>query len=257
MAIDCDGYLQLLRQCGIAMDEPAFRALHRPPAVTTTATAAPLFQNLPLITRSTYDIRRPEDYDIDAYWVIEDYEAAYPLALNDPQLFTHTSRTRRHRYDRLYQFRWTLTHIVGLQGPPPRFDPTILPALRKFLKHRLHQPGQVYIKTRDWLRRRGLQPLYLHIPYLIRELGGPTWAVDTLPLADLERAFRRLHVAFQYHAPEIGRRRFPKMLFVVLALLDEFHITPPYEIPWCKTDTHLMNLVRVYNRLEERAAQLY
>ena len=244
MHVNCDAYLRLLGDCGISVDADLFRTLHNP---TPPSPPPPTSEGLPVITRSAYDVRRPESYGVNNYWIVEDEEAAHPIATNDPTLWHHMTLHRIHRYDRVYIFRRTLYHLLGFTGSR-RHPADLLPGLAAHLKQRLHHPD-VYTRTRAWLTRRSLQPLYLSIPSFIQRLGGPTWGVSHLDVNAVESDFRRLHVAFDRYHPTLHRKRFPKMVFVVLALLAHRDIHPPYELPWCKTRPHAQHLRHLYNQL--------
>ena len=247
MNVDCDEYLRLLTECGIRVDATLFRSLHTSAAAAPASPELPTYDGLPVITRSDYMVRSPESYGINQYWVVEDEAAAHPVATRDPTLWNHLTFHRIHRYDRVYIFRRTLYHLLGLEGSR-RHPADLLPGLAAHLKHRLHD-ADVYARTRAWLTRRALQPLYLSIPSFIQRLGGPTWDICHIDLATIENDFRRLHVAFNRYHPDLRRKRFPKMVFVVLALLAHHQIYPPYDLPWCKTRPHALHLRGLYNRL--------
>jgi hypothetical protein len=254
-------YLQLLRSVGVPIDPdfavrfesayPYARPQSVPePTLLPTVPFDVREDGVPVFTSSQYDWQRPEDNGWQEYEIVETAESAHPILTSveeDPSLLKHVTRGRRkHVYDRIYHFKWTLYHTLGLMGAPVETD--LLRDLEESIGGAV-TGDDVYVRLHAELKRRKMGHLYLSIPSLIQRMGGATWVVPHGLLDRIETDFRILHRAFTINKETLRRRRFPKLLFVVLALLDERRVAPPYRIPWAHTAHHDHKLAVLYNKL--------
>lgn len=246
-------YLQLLTDCGIQLPdgfEQQFSALYDiapPPPPPPSHTPLTIQNGVATFTRDQYDQIRPEVLGYTQYRVITTPESEHPFALNDPSLWQHTSRTRIHTYDRCYHFKWVLSHTIGLTGS--NVSTAFLDQLRHDLNGQIMDPF-IYHRIRAILKRNKQQHLYLSIPSLIQKLGGPVWTLPPPSRFDALLAdFKALHNTFNRHQHQLTRHRFPKMVFVVMALLDVYYVSPPYDLPWTKTEVYMVRLSKLCNQL--------
>lgn len=258
-------YLSLLQQSHVTLSDEFCRAF-----LSAYAPPAPVEADL-LITPSCDPIGHTEDdepiyssdqieffdhYGLDrslCHTVVQTEEHAHPICTADPSLYHHMTKTRIHRYNRLYHFRWTLEHVFGLNGSQIR--ERHLRVVRLALSRKGVDPvsnTNIYEFVHEVFKSKGWNRLYICIPYVIAKIGGPIW---TLPAPSvyfaIENEFALLHNTFNRHKSILGRRRFPKLLFVILALLDIYKVRLPYHIPWTKTNLHMDELARLFNRLHE------
>lgn len=261
-----DTYLDLLISCGIQVDPSSFKDLYpwqqRDEVAQSTSRLpdTPIAyerdaynayddeETLPVFSSDQLALARPEDFGYQDYMVYESRETAHPIGL-DPSDWGRVRKQHKHVYSRPYIFRWTLYHTLGFMGGP--FDPDFLSELKTYIGgESVVTSPDVYIKVRDALRLAKLQPLYLSIPAIVRALGGPSWSHPTsMTMESVHRMFTKLHHAFQRTHENLQRKRFPKMLFVCLAILDSHGVTPPYTIPWSYTDQHNKQLHALFDKL--------
>lgn len=254
-------YLQLLSECGVTTDQEAFEALFPwqpiPELEPSRLPDEPIGyteDDVPIFTSEQVDMCDPEVFGFDTYQVFETAYSAHPQ-VKDPSLWNHMQRTRKHVYDRTYIFRWTLYNTLGIAGPA--IPDTFLDALKKALggQEALRDPN-IYVRVREILRINKLRKLYLAIPRMITLMGGPVWTVPpSMVLYNINDAFRCVHHTFEKDKASFQRKRFPKMMFVVMALLEQFGIQPPYTIPFALTDVHLDNLRVIWNKINTSRKQ--
>ncbi|KND03438.1 uncharacterized protein SPPG_00922 [Spizellomyces punctatus DAOM BR117] len=256
-----DTYLQLLASCGVHVDPVQFKDLYpwqhkdvaqetpdRLPDTPIAYERDTYAEPLPIFSSDQLDLDIPEQYGYNEYIVYESRETARPIAL-DPSDWGRVRKTHKHIYSRPYIFRWTLYHTLGFMGGP--FDASFLAELKAHIggDGAVNRPD-VYIKVRDALRAAKLQPLYLSIPAIIRSMGGASWPhPPDHTMNSVQRMFTRVHHAFQHKHLDLKRKRFPKMLFVCLAILDLHGVTPPYTIPWTYTELHNKQLSALFTQL--------
>lgn len=242
-------YLALLLECGVPLTreyQDTFLRLHGSPPPDTSG-PDPDPSDGHVVTRDEYDILRPEQQGHHTYTVMATRESEHPFATNDPSLWSHTTRTRIHNYDRCYHFRWVLSHTIGIIGA--QVDPSFLEELRQAISLPLTDP-LIYHHLRSILRRKRQQVLYLSIPSLIQKLGGPAWTLPPPSVFDeLLMDFKSIHHTFSRYKYHLGRKRFPKMIFMVMVLLDVYRVDPPYDLPWTHTDIYMNRLTRLCNQL--------
>jgi len=224
----------LLGECGVHISDAEWEQAFPPTPATVPKpgmTPISVFGGKPMFSSSQVAWCAPEVFGYDDYGVIEDAETAHPWVLdwNDEQYYWGNHRPI-HRYSRLYRLRWTLSHVLGLAGQVA--DATV-DALRQQLPCGMMQTRKAYEWVRSTAHRQGLTLHALSIPLLVRKLGGPTWKVSHEQYHTVLREMERLHRGFAQF--RLGRQRFPKMQYVLLRLLDEAGVVPPYKVPWART----------------------
>lgn len=265
MSSRTDTYLELLNELGIEVDAAAWAETQKefaagpreapPPTLLPVKPDHYAAGGLPVFTSSQVAWCDPEVYGWDDYEVVEDEATAHPYVLSwtDEQYYWG-NRRNVHRYSRLYRVRWTLGHVVGHLGKLP-------PGTEAHLRDRLREePGAVHGRgAYEWVRRRlketGESALYLSIPYAVRQLGGPRWKVtDAQYNAVLEDAYALCKTFDALRkAGRVGRRRFPKIQYVLLRLLDRHGVAPPYKVLWARTSIKRRQLRGLLARLDAGA----
>lgn len=262
-----DPHLQLLRELGIHLSREEWEAAH--PELSPTWEKGeptllpvkphhydpPTAENpdpLPVFTSSQVAWCDPECYGWTQYEVVEDEATAHPFCLSyDDERYYRANHRPVHRYSRPYRLRWTLAHVVGHVGKLPD-------ELHRRLKEEVARHPHV-IEGRgayEWVRHRlkaeGASQLYLSIPMIVRVLGGPRWKVSERQYGSVLADALALHKTFDALARSgrLVRRRFPKMQFVLLRLLDRHGVAPPYRVLWARTSIKRRQLRRFLRRLD-------
>lgn len=236
-------YLQLLSELGIEIAEEEWNRVHEivPEPEPTLYPSEPFSYNdvdgMPQFTASQLEWDLPERHGFLEYDVIDDEAHAHPFALNyHDEIYYRANYRAKHRYSRPYRIRWTLSHLIGIAGKLPHDV-----ALR--LQTELPAPYDV-LHTRaahEWVRARlkawGRKELYLSVPYIVAQLGGPRWRVSTGQTVAVYEDAIKLHTVFDALRKQgrMGRQRFPKMQYVLLKLLDRHGVVAPYRVPWART----------------------
>lgn len=266
-------YLTLLSELGIDIPPEEWADCHPPsdpePLTTPRLPCRPAGWDgeLPVFTSSQVAWCDPDHYGFHRYEVVEDDEAAHPLALSyaDERYYAANHRPV-HRYSRPYRLRWTLCHVIGHLGKFPGI-------LEGWLRDRLETSGRPeVIGTRnayEWVRTQLRSPaarsrfgrgwpqrMYRSIPLIVRELGGPRWTVTPDQFAAVVEDALQLHRTFDAlrRADKLGRQRFPKMQYVLLRLLDRHGVAPPYRVLWARTCIKRRQLGRLLHRLQDVGA---
>jgi hypothetical protein len=244
-------YLDLLKELGIEVSTEQWNAAHTddtrhyispppsPPPLLPTKPALGYIDGHPIFTRSQIDQASPEVFGFQFYDVVEDEPAAHPWVLSyDDEQYYRANYRPIHRYSRSYRLRWTLAHVVGHVGQAPD---TVLNVVRTALAA---QPSRIHCRGAHDFVRTQLKTLphgskyFLSIPWIIRRCGGPRWQISDRVYMDVLRDAEGLHRAFD-NLRQQGvlekRRRFPKMEYVLLRLLDFHGVSSPYKVPWART----------------------
>lgn len=255
-------YLELLASVGVTVTLDEWKATHDRPidlipdhpgeAVFPLRPVAWTDDHVPCFSRRQYDMVRPEDVGYDCYQIHETTPSdASPVALSyadELELKRHARPV--HRYNRLYRLKRTLAFTIGCAGVlPPDPLPTI--AVDVLMSRR-----RIYNHVRKLLRTQYKGTVhaslyYASIPYIIAQLTNRRWKVTTTQFASVLDLATKLHFAFNALVRTGGtaRHRFPKMQFVILQLLDRFHIVPPYRVPWARTSIKRRQLASLVSEL--------
>ena len=245
-------YLELLAAVGVHVDPEEWQQVHLNPLEhLDDATRDPLEweapqlpseptgrdeDGFPIFTRSQFDECAPEVFGYDEYTIVEDADAAHPFqASYEQELDWKRYHRPIHRYDRSYRIRWTLAHIVGCAGWAPR---TVLHRLRETIRSDDLMSRRIYERVRLWLKQTRHVRLYAAIPYIIGQLGGPRWRISTEQYRKVlldATLLHRLFDTFKQQARLGYRKRFPKIHFVLLRLLDRHGVWAPYRMAWART----------------------
>jgi hypothetical protein len=247
--MDWDPILQLLHEQGIDVDPSEWitldprpggyspRPRYDPPPLPTQ----PCYydeDDLPVFTKSQLNNCAPEVFGYERYSIVEDAEAAHPFGLNYADE-VHWRRWHRpiHRYDRPYRIRRTLAFVTGYDCQAVPED--VLRQLKRYVTTADLMSWHIYDRVRALLKRWRLAPWYSSIPHIIVRLGGPRWRVSTDQFRRVSEDALTLHRRFDHFRRQErlqgNRRRFPKMQFVLLRLLDRHGVHPPYRVPWART----------------------
>lgn len=237
-------YLELLAAVGVHVDAEEWNQVHINPNTlepepweVPVLPSAPWRYNedgVPEFTRSQFDVCPPELYGYDEYHIIEDELAAHPpCASYEQEVSWRRNHRPIHRYDRTYRIRWTLAHIVGCAGWIPV---DVLDALRTHIYADDLMSRRIYERVRHCLKVARHTRLYVAIPYIIGQLGGPRWHISTDQYRAVLKDAVVLHGLFETLKPQLQRRkRFPKIHFVLLRLLDRHGVWAPYKMAWART----------------------
>lgn len=243
-------WLSLLAECGVDIPLEDWNREH-PLPITAPITDAPeptgYVGDVPCYSSTQVDYCPPECWGIDVYHVEEDVETAHPYVLSwkDEQYYRGNFRPT-HRYSRIYRLTWTLAHVLGYYA---RADPEIVERLRSDLgTNPVLRTRRAYEWVRAQLRSYNAPHMYLSIPALIRMLGGPSWHCSNAAWHAVKAEAEALHRAFDAMEDK-GRKRFPKMQYVLLRLLDKHGVAPPYKVLWARTSIKRRQLAQFLDRL--------
>lgn len=238
-----NAYLELLTELGIHVDEGEWNDVHgilpepSPPLRPDRPAYWDEDNHAPVFTTSQIELGGPpEHYGFHDYLVVETDETAHPFALNyEDEWYYRSNHRPKHRYSRPYRIRWTLSHLVGLAGKNP--EPVLARLRAELPGPELLQSRSVHEWVRHRLKRWGHKELYLSVPYLVAELGGPRWHANTRQVAGVYADALKLHTTFDALRKQgrLGRQRFPKLQYVLLKLLDRHGVLAPYRVPWART----------------------
>lgn len=256
-------YLQLLKELGIDVTQDEWNAaqplehqITPPPPPPSKLPDVPLYttNGHPTFSRSQIDQCAPEVFGFQFYDVVEDAEAAHPLVLSyDDEQYYRANYRPIHRYSRSYRLRWTLAHVVGHVGQAPS---SILQHLHELVQKeplKIHGRG-----AHDFVRTalkaiHGGSRYYLSIPWLIKRLGGPKWVLSDATYMQILQVADTLHRAFDRLRQQgvlSSRKRFPKMEYVLLKIIDAHGVPPPYKVPWARTSIKRRQLATLVTTLE-------
>lgn len=253
-------YLQLLEELGIHVDETDWNRIHEiepaEPPPSRHDPSRPQYRDetgKAVFFESQLRFEDPEDYGYDDYQVVEDDWTAHPFALNyQDEVYYRGNWRAKHRYSRPYRIRWTFTHLIGLDGKLP-------PHVAEKLQAALPAPFDV-LQTRsahEWVRDRlkawGHKELYLSIPFIVAQLGGPRWRLTMQQTTAVYEDALKLHRVFDClrNQGRLQRQRFPKMQYVLLKLMDHHGVVAPYRIPWARTSIKRRQLREFLTTLRE------
>lgn len=258
-------YLDLLASVGVHIDADEWNQVHWNAAaeepipweapVLPTAGLYTDDHGIPTFSRSQIDLCDPTMFGFHEYDVVEDAWSAHPLVPSyEQELDWKRNHRPIHRYDRSYRIRWTLAHIVGLAGTVP---PALLEGLSKCIRTEDLMSRRIYECVRHWLKRGRHSRFYMAIPLIIRQLGGPCWRISTEQYRIVLHEAVVLHRLFdafkQQSRGNAGcRKRFPKIHFVLLRLLDRHGVWAPYKMVWARTLIKTHQLRRFLGMIERQ-----
>lgn len=262
-----DVYLSLLASAGIVVGRDEWNACHgatAPPVepIDDPCDGHPTFpfrpvdwiDDVPCFSRRQFDTCDPETLGYDVYFVKEISEADARACVPTWEQEAAWRRFKRppHRYSRLYRLRRTLAYSIGAAGDlPPGHERIRLPA--KIRTSRRHIYNHVRKQLRDLFKgTHRASRYYASIPYLIATLTNRRWHVSTGQWSAIMADAGRLHYAFDrlVKAGRLKRRRFPKMQFVVLKLMQRHKVVPPYHVPWARTSIKRRQLATLTGSLD-------
>lgn len=250
-----DTVLELLRSVGVDIPSDEWLVHHPPPPPPARRTEPGMdpqwvdHLGVPYFSSSQVEWCHPDVFGVEDFGVLEDDYTAHPYTLSwDDEQYYRANYRPKHRYSRPYRLRWTLAHVVGGAG---KCNPATLHAL----KCRLAGEKRDVIRTRgsyEWVRRHLAElkqtRFNISIPWIVMWLGGPKWRVSTQQCQRVLEASERMHRAFQ--AQSHGRRRFPKMQYVLLRALDREGVAPPYHVKWARTSIKRRQLADLLAKLD-------
>lgn len=162
-------------------------------------------------------------------------------------------KKRVHRYSRGYRFKTILKQLIGLDGPAiPESVLKLVYDNIKNVKTRKH----IWNAVRKILKKNGLRKHYVQISEIIWRLGGPKWTVSFSIFTSILNEFNDLHVKFNQHSNELGRKYFPPLIYTALHLLKKHGIDPPYTIPFARTVRKRKSLESLFENFQGITLQI-
>jgi len=150
-----------------------------------------------------------------------------PDYVMDYGMETSAQKTKIHRYDRCYRFRWTFSHLIACNG---KASLDLLREIRARVTNDVLHSRKCFEAIRECLKALGMPKSYISIPYIIRALGGPRWVITHDQIGQISSEGQLLCRLFNQVAQCLGRKRFPKMMFVCMKLMEKYRVVSPYKI---------------------------
>lgn len=162
-----------------------------------------------------------------------------------------------HTYDRILRFKSALYYLIGVKGS---VDEQTLLNIKKQLGNRvITSPYRNYNLVYKYLKLHKLNKYYISIPYILNLMGAKRWKVPHQKLLNVIDNFTKFH----YYFDSINNQdkkirskvRFPKLQYIILRLLADQNIYPPYNIPITRTIKKRKLLDPIYNDLKLKTTQ--
>jgi len=169
-------------------------------------------------------------------------------------------KKRVHLYSRIYYFRTVLAHLIGCNGniKDEHFTEIRICIGPKILTSPFRSYNIIYkfLKIKKWRK------YYSSIPFIIQKLGGRYWDFGGFNNASrvmqiVEQKFKKFHYLFLNNPKLLGRKRFPKLQYIALRLLEDSGVHPPYHIPFARTIKKRKSLDPLYRLMIERCAFIF
>jgi len=158
-------------------------------------------------------------------------ESGFALNYDDTKFLV---KKKFHEYSRVARFRWTFAHLISNMG---KISEKCYEELNQEVGKRIPScPFRAYNIIYKELKKRKLREYYISIPYILNRLGGKRWNLKTSDFIKVENKFLKLHHLFNNNKHLFKRKRFPKLQYIALKLLEDINISPPYHIPKVRTN---------------------
>lgn len=193
-----------------------------------------------------------EQHKTKVPWYEEHYvfDELMPMYVSESNWWERcTAKRKTHFYSRPVRFRSYLYHIIGSLGTTPDIPIAQIIGDVRLTKQLRNNPAQSYEIVYAYLRERKKRKSYISIPWIINCLGGPRWKVPFHVLERIESNFLILHLNFNDMKSEVGRKRFPKLQYIVLKMLHDEGITFPYHMPLTRTYKRQLGLDPIYTKI--------
>lgn len=185
--------------------------------------------------------------NLDKTW----YELKYTMDYKQEQEYQFK---KIHRYCRKLRFKNQLYHLVGIKGNIEIKD---LNEIKKCIGKKLKtSPTRCYNIVYKFLKFKKWRKYYISIPYIIKIITGKKWIIKNKyfltsyeMIKFIENQFICLNYIFNLKFEILERKRFPKLQYIALRLLDDIEIYPPYHIPFARTIKKRKSLNPLYIKL--------
>lgn len=191
--------------------------------------------DLPIYTTDQVDLYGyPEDWGIEKYLVIEERESGHPMVTDFQMEMERRGALRPiHHYDRVERFQSILYQLIGSRGVVPRLVIQTI-KLEGYDAH----PDKVWNSIRNLLKKHNWSLYYNRIPVILEQLGYKrkiNFNDQNAFVLHIMNEFRKISARFEQIKPQLERKYFPNLRYVVFKLLQENGAEFEYNIPFLRT----------------------